>query len=190
MKPKPIHETPESAVHFNRERLKSEIAQGIHDLMEHHKLKRSELAVLLGVDKSRITHILSGCHNFELETLADLFLVLGKALHVTLGSDLDEFRLPTVEDWEVSHTQEVDQVHSTEAAHGKESNSETVPYFSAGNTNATPGSEGFFGTQDEPVSTGYRSRDANRTLRQRQGKYSPRRFADRVVFSPADPRIA
>lgn len=89
-----LEELPESLVEFNRARIKDEVASGIYELMQKHGVNRSRLAKLLGVTKGRITHILSGEQNFRLETLADVLLVLRRAVHVTLGTDVDEFRLP------------------------------------------------------------------------------------------------
>jgi len=92
-----LADIPESLVEFSRERYKSELAQGIFDLMETQGVKRSQLAELLDVDKSRITHLLTGSENLGAETIADVFLVLGRAAHLTLGTDLETVRMPVDE---------------------------------------------------------------------------------------------
>lgn len=90
----PLSEIPDSLVFFNRERYKGEIAQAILELMRKHKVNRKKLAELLGVGKSRISHVLSGDKNLGAETLADILLVLGRTPHLVLATDFDEIRLP------------------------------------------------------------------------------------------------
>ena len=70
MKPTPLSELPESLVLFNRIRYKNELAQGIYDLMRSQRVNRKGLADLLGVNKSRISHMLSGEQNLGAETMA------------------------------------------------------------------------------------------------------------------------
>lgn len=92
--PTPISEIDESVVEYNRARICEEAAQGIFELMTLQGVKRKQLADLLETQKPRVSLILSGEHNFQLKTLADLFLVLGRSVHITLGVDIDEMRIP------------------------------------------------------------------------------------------------
>lgn len=82
--------------HFNRERLKEEAALGIYALMEDN-MSRADLAKAIGKSRSFVTKILGGSHNFTLETLADIYAALDRSVHLTLGSDLREVRLPVDE---------------------------------------------------------------------------------------------
>lgn len=93
----PLKEIPDSLVLFNRERYKGELAQGIYELMRLHGINRKRLADLMGVGKSRISHILSGDRNLGADSLADILLILGRTPHLTLGTDFDEIRLPVDE---------------------------------------------------------------------------------------------
>lgn len=89
---------PEEILLDNRERFKGEIAQAIYQLMCEQNVTRSRLAKMLGCSRSRITHMLSGeKDNFQADTIADVFLILGRAAHLTLGTDPEEFRLPVDE---------------------------------------------------------------------------------------------
>lgn len=97
MRPTPISEIDEELVAFNRERYKSELAQGIYDAMRASRVNRSQLAELLGVHKSRISHVLSGGKNLGAEVLADILLVLGRTPHLVMGTDLDSIRFPVDE---------------------------------------------------------------------------------------------
>lgn len=82
---------------YNVERFKVEASVGIAEIMENDGVTRSELADTLGKHKSSITEILNGCHNYTLETLADVFGVLGWAVHLTLSRAFGELRVPTKE---------------------------------------------------------------------------------------------
>jgi transcriptional regulator with XRE-family HTH domain len=97
-----LTDIPESLRYFNRERYKSEVAQAIFMLMRRHGVSRRELAELLGVSKGRVSQVLSGDHNFTLETLADWLLVLGRTPHVLLATDFDTIRQP-VDEFETSY---------------------------------------------------------------------------------------
>lgn len=97
MEPTPIQEIPESLIEFNRARFKEEVSVGIFDLMRCQNINRTRLAEMLGVQKSRISHMLTGSQNFRLDTISDVFLALGRAIHVTLGQDPDEYRIPNDE---------------------------------------------------------------------------------------------
>ena len=97
MEPTPIQEMPESLIEFNRARFKEEVSVGIFDLMQCQNVNRTRLADMLGVQKSRISHMLTGSQNFRLDSIADVFLALGRAVHVTLGENPDEYRIPNDE---------------------------------------------------------------------------------------------
>ncbi len=83
---------------YNVERYKTEAAVGIAEIMENDGVARLELADKLGKHKSSITAILNGCHNYTLETLADVFWALGWAIHITLSKDFTELRNPIREE--------------------------------------------------------------------------------------------
>ncbi|MCC7406755.1 MAG: helix-turn-helix transcriptional regulator [Phycisphaeraceae bacterium] len=93
----PLREIDESLVEFNRERYRNELAQGIFEIMRKNRIARTKLADLLGVNKSRISHILSGSKNLQADTLADVLLVLGRTPHLVLATDFDEVRFPVDE---------------------------------------------------------------------------------------------
>ncbi len=79
---------------YNVERYKVEASVGIAEIMENDGVARLALADKLGKHKSSITAILNGCHNYTLETLADVFWALGWAIHITLSRDFEELRVP------------------------------------------------------------------------------------------------
>jgi transcriptional regulator with XRE-family HTH domain len=81
----------------NQERIKQEAALGIYAIMKAEGIKRRDIADLIGRRKSFISKVLGGSHNFQLETLADIYAALGRAVHFVLGSDLGEIRLPVDE---------------------------------------------------------------------------------------------
>lgn len=80
--------------YFNRERLKEEAAIGIYNLMKDQGVTRAALARRIGKGRSFMTKVLEGSHNFTLETLADIYAALGRAAHLSLGDDFQEFRVP------------------------------------------------------------------------------------------------
>lgn len=82
---------------YNRERFKEEAALGVYDLMEKLRLNRSEFAARIGRSRAFVTKILSGCHNFTLDTLADIFISLGRYPHFSLGVAPFEVRSPVDE---------------------------------------------------------------------------------------------
>ena len=81
----------------NRARLLEETSHGVFELMERQGVSRASLARRLGCSRSLVTKLLEGSHNFKLETLADVYLALGRAVHITLSDRLDEMRLPVDE---------------------------------------------------------------------------------------------
>lgn len=86
---------------FNRQRLKSEVSEAIFELMEESDLSKSEFAKLIGTSKSHISQMLGGSRNFTLETLADIFLALGRSPHLALGTSHDEPQ-QTLDEWKNS----------------------------------------------------------------------------------------
>lgn len=94
MKRTKISEMDEFFIEFNRARYRGELSQAIYELMRKNRVKRSELADMLGVSRSRISHLLSGHKNIKADTLADALLVLGRTPHVTLSTHFDEIRFP------------------------------------------------------------------------------------------------
>lgn len=83
-----LKDIPEWVLEFSLARYRNELSQAIHDLMTRHRLKRVQLAALLGVDKSRITQMLSGEENLGADTLVQVLLVLGRAPHLLMASDI------------------------------------------------------------------------------------------------------
>ena len=121
----PLKNIDEELVEFNRARIKEEVSNSIYDLMVRYGVKRTELADLMDTFKSRISLMLSGDQNFQIETLADVFLVLGRAVHITLGADATELRLPVdevepinrafdPEEWEREHEYKEDEINGEE----------------------------------------------------------------------------
>ncbi|MBL0870490.1 MAG: hypothetical protein IBJ18_07945 [Phycisphaerales bacterium] len=123
MKPTALTDIPEHIRLINQERYKSEIAQAIFSLMEDQGLNRTQLSRLLGVSKGRVSHILgAGDHNFEAETVADIFLALGRQIHVTLGAANGRVRSATDEVFSTIDTSidtESETQQSTDISNGK-----------------------------------------------------------------------
>lgn len=69
---------------LNQERLKEEVSQAIFELMNKEGISRAELASRMGKNKAWISRVLSGGHNFQLHTLADVFYSLGRGVHIYL----------------------------------------------------------------------------------------------------------
>lgn len=86
---------------FNRQRLKNEVAEAIFELMEQSAISRSDFAKLIGTSKSHVTQMLGGSRNFTLDSLADIFLALGRSVHVTLGTSHD-FTQVVIDAWKES----------------------------------------------------------------------------------------
>ena len=93
----PFKKFSKSLVEFNRTRYRNELAQGIFDAMESSNVNRTELAKLLGVNKTRFSYLLSGSKNVTADTLADILLVLGRTPHLTMGTDIESIRFPVDE---------------------------------------------------------------------------------------------
>ncbi len=80
--------------HFNRERFKQEAALGIFNLMEEQGMSREALAKAVGRSHAFISKVLSGSHNLTLETLADLYAALGRAVHLRLAQEFGQVVIP------------------------------------------------------------------------------------------------
>lgn len=93
MNPRPISDVSEFDLEFNRARYKNELAEGIYRLMIRQRISRQALGEMLGLTKGRISQMLSGEVNFQAETIADIFLVLGRASHLSLGTDPQDVRI-------------------------------------------------------------------------------------------------
>jgi transcriptional regulator with XRE-family HTH domain len=93
----PLKDIPEWTLAFCRERYRTELSEAISDLMEREKIRRVQLAELLGKDKSWITRVLSGTENLGADTLVDILLVLGRAPHLTMDDDFEGVRFATDE---------------------------------------------------------------------------------------------
>lgn len=89
---------------FNQERLKDEIAESLHDLMSKNGIQQKDLAKRLGVSKSRVTRMLRGSKNLTLETVADVFMALGRSAHLRLDSLFEDTALPVRDDSRRSNT--------------------------------------------------------------------------------------
>lgn len=81
---------------FNRERFKEEASAAIGALMEREGVTRAQLAARLGRSRPFVSKILDSQHNFTLETLADVALSLGYALHFYLTRDAMRLALPEI----------------------------------------------------------------------------------------------
>lgn len=71
----------------NQERLKEEVSQAIFALLEYNNERKADLARKLNCSPAYVSKILSGSHNFTLESLADIFMALGRAAHLRLDLD-------------------------------------------------------------------------------------------------------
>jgi len=84
--------------YYNRARFIDETTHGLKMLLDKEGRKRTWLAKRLGQSgRSAVTKALRGTNNFKLETLADISLALGRAVHVVWGADLGEMRFPVDE---------------------------------------------------------------------------------------------
>lgn len=81
--------------HYNRTRFLDETSHGLWLLLQKSRKNKSWLAKRLGHGgRSAVTKAFKGSHNFKLETLADISLALGRAVHLTWGADPHEMRFP------------------------------------------------------------------------------------------------
>jgi hypothetical protein len=81
----------------NQARFLEETSHGLFLLLKKSGKTKAWLARRLGCSRSVITKAFEGSNNFKLETLADIGLALGRAVHVTWGADASEMRIPTDE---------------------------------------------------------------------------------------------
>jgi hypothetical protein len=68
----------------NQERFKEEVSQAIFELMDYNEDRKADLARRLDCSPARVSQMLGGSHNFTLETVADVFMALGRAAHLSL----------------------------------------------------------------------------------------------------------
>ena len=71
---------------YFREDLIFEVTEAICKVMEQKGVSKAELSKLAGVSKSNITQLLSGDHNMQLATVADLLFALDCKLQVSPAS--------------------------------------------------------------------------------------------------------
>lgn len=75
---------------YFREDLIFEITETIWKVMEEKGISKAQLSRLAGVSKSNITQLLSGDHNMQLTTVADLLYTLDSKMVVsTVPLDID-----------------------------------------------------------------------------------------------------
>ena len=132
MKPTPLNLIDEDLVEFNRIRYRNELAHGIYELMKTQGVNRTKLAELLGVQKSRVTHFLTGEKNLQADTLADILLVLGRTPHLVLATDFDAVRFAADEGIE---SQNQSATATTEFKDYGQTYQETKPLENAPTTN-------------------------------------------------------
>jgi len=73
----------------NQDRFKEEVSLAIYHLMQNSGLQYKELAQRLGCSKAYVSKILTGNHNFTIETIADIFMALGRAAHIHLDTNCE-----------------------------------------------------------------------------------------------------
>lgn len=76
----------------NRIRFREEVTEGIRALLTK---RHTQAWVARRLEKSPalISQMLEGSNNFEIDSLADLSLALGRGVHIVFGMDTDEMRL-------------------------------------------------------------------------------------------------
>lgn len=100
---------------YFREDLIFEITESICKVMTEKGINKTELARLAGVSKSNITQLLSGDHNMQLATVADLLYALDSKLEVTpVPLDVDSILKSAVSDTESQWTPANDFTSSSE----------------------------------------------------------------------------
>src|SRR4051812_37073738 len=78
-------EDPEGMKLFQQERAILEATMRICEAMKEQGVSRSQLAQKLGKSKGYVSQLLDGQQNMTLRTLSDVFLVLGRAVHLHTG---------------------------------------------------------------------------------------------------------
>jgi len=76
-----------------QERLKLEVTEAIAGLLEASGTSRAELARRMGTSAAFVTKLLRGDNNFTLQTMSDIFFVLGRSAHVKLAPLGDRTRV-------------------------------------------------------------------------------------------------
>ena len=71
---------------FQQERAILEATELICEIMAAEQVSRTELAKRLGKTKGYVTQLLDGQANMTIRTMSDIFLVLGRTLHVQEGN--------------------------------------------------------------------------------------------------------
>ena len=95
-----LRATDEGRRHLERERVWIEATEAICELMERQEISKSDLARKLGHSPPYITKLLRGSNNFTLSTLSDVFMALGRSVHITHAPLGDSIRVPSDnEDW-------------------------------------------------------------------------------------------
>lgn len=98
-------------LYFNRERVKEEATIGLFNLMEELGVSRADLARRIGRRPSFVSKVLGGSHNLTLETLADLYLALGRAIHFSHSIDLQRVRVPTDIDATINYSMQLGEIY-------------------------------------------------------------------------------
>lgn len=73
-----------TTIDYYRRCFREEIRYAIVATMEQQGVDRARLGELLGVNEARVNVILSGV-DLDMDTVADVFLVLGRSVHIVLG---------------------------------------------------------------------------------------------------------
>jgi|GEM_PF-6864942 len=96
----------------NRVRFREEVTAGLYGLLTK---RHSQAWLARRLDKSPplISKWLEGSNNFEIDTLADLSLALGRAVHIVFGADVEEMRLPKDEAEELAGNSHVTVAESS-----------------------------------------------------------------------------
>lgn len=88
-------EIPDITLEYNLERARQEATMGIFAIMERDNVSRADLARKLGKGGPPfVTKILSGSHNFELDTLTKVYASLGRALHFWMDDNFLGLAIP------------------------------------------------------------------------------------------------
>ncbi len=96
--PRANRATPEQrAKAYNRARVKEEASMMLYALMAKERVSNVQLSRRLGCSRPNITKFLDDQHNFKLDSLADLVLSLGHALHFYVSRDPEAMRQVQIE---------------------------------------------------------------------------------------------
>lgn len=106
---------------WQQERTILDATERICELMLKNKVTRSDLAYRLGKSKGYVSQLLDGERNMTLRTLSDVFVALGRAVHITdanLNSGIDAPGVFRIFEETVGWKQP-EQVRSTNTSHPK-----------------------------------------------------------------------